>query len=271
MKWYFLCSIFFFLSCPGLIQAPPAAPGSGIPIGSSGSQDFNSSLFPKDPNALGNPNDPNSPNDPENQKNQNLPITLPSNRQWGLVRCDGKSLTTEAFNSNVKSFLSTSSDPRGMTWWVKCDFNNKAFKIWEGGVFIKGQVFFQRNKFNPNSQSQNLNPVERSSYIEIHIIDHIGQPVINTIRMGLVKLSSSIQGQTATLVFKDEKGEVTLEGTVNKNPKINDFTLSGNMSYLNYVDYSGTRLRYGGFLGYFAIPACSFLSCDNSRIAPQGL
>ena len=265
MKWCFLCSIFFFLSCPGLIQAPSAKPGSGIPIG-SGSQDTNNNLSPPgDPNASGNSNDPSSP---ENQKNQNLPFTLPSDRQWGLVRCDGNSLKTDEFNSNVKNFLSTSHDPNKMAWWVKCNFNDTRFRDWKGGVFIRGQVYFQGNKFNPVSQSQNLILAEQS-YIEIHIVDHIQNTVVNPIKMQIVNLSSSISASNVNLVFKDIKGEVALKGAVKRNQKINDFTISGGMSYVNYINFRGTKSNYGGFIGLFEIPACSFLSCGNSYIAPQ--
>ena len=282
MKLCFLCSILFFLSCPGLIQAPSAKPGSNIPIG-TGSQTPNNNLLPENPiekyishceKISQTPNNNLLPGNLSNklkgQQNQNTAITLPSNRQWGLVRCDGKSLKTEAFNSNVKNFLSTSNDPGRMAWWVKCNFNDSKFKNWKGGVFIRGQVFVQSNKSNP--ESQQLIPTEKSSYIEIHILDHIEGIVINPIRMQIVKLSSSISKNTVTLVFKDDKGEVTLKGIVNKNSKINAFTISGNMFYLNYVDHAGTKTNYSGFLGYFEIPVYSFLSCDNRLTAPpQGL
>ena len=268
MKWLFLCSLFLFLSCPGLIQAPPAQPGSGIPIG-SGNQDPNNpadpnnNLYPGHPNAPGDPNNPANPNNPNNPNNQDLPVTLPSDRQWGLVRCDERSWPYLEFNKQLKNFLSTSNDPNRMNWWVKCDFTDQRFKNWKGGVFIRGKISFQRDKFNPVSESQNLHSFGRSSHLEIHIVDHLQKTVITPIRMQLAELSSSISGNNVTLVFKDEKGEITLKGTVNKNPKINDFTVSGDMTFINYVDYKGVSRKYGGFLGYFEIPACSFLDCAN--------
>ena len=271
VKWFLLCSFFLFLSCPGLVQAPPAKPGSGIPI-APGSNDSSNVL--NDPNALypGHPNDPNDPNNLNNPNQKNLPITLPSDRQWGLIRCDKDSWTWENFNQQFKNFLSTSSDPARMNWWLKCDFNDERFKDWKGGVFIKGKTAFQRGKFNPESQSQSLAP-SANSYLEIHLVDHLGKTVIKPIKMSIDELSSSINGNNISLLFKDSKGEVTLEGNISKSLKINDWTISGKATFINYVSYTGnSRQKYGGFLGYFEIPACSFLDCDRQQLSsPRGL
>ena len=277
MKWFFLSSLFLFLSCPGLIQAPPAKPGSGIPISSAGY----SPVIPLDPNNplynLNDPNNPNNPNNPNDSNNsddpdtQNLPITLTSDRNWGLVWCDEQSWSTENFNEQIRSFLSTSYNPKDMKWWIKCNFNDERFKIWKGGVFIRGRVSFQTGRFNPNSPTQNLSPSLGSS-LQIHILDSKGNEVIKPITMNINPLSSSLTGNNIILVFKDEKGEVTLNGTANENKKIKDFTISGNMEFINYIDHLGQSRRFGGFLGYFEIPACSLLDCDRrSTASPESL
>lgn len=255
MKQLFLFIFFlFFVSCPGLIQAPPAEPGSGIPIGI----DKLTPIHPEDQENPGN--------------NQNPPLNLPLNRKWGLVSCEGlENWDFKKFSDTLGRFLSTSADPSSRNWWIKCDFNNPSYKNWKGGFFIRGGVAFQTGKFNPESQSQNLIP-SSSSHLEIHLVDYLGKTVINPIKMNINELSSSITGTNVDFIFKDQKGEVHLQGTAQRNPKINDWTIKGQMSFKNYIYYNSSQVGESGFLGYFEIPACSFLDCERQLSSPpQGL
>jgi len=268
MKCFLFLSVFLFLSCQGYIQQiPPATPGSGIPINNNQSvltEPNNTTLGSN--NSHLNPTN-NNPLNPDPQGNQNKPaITLPSDSGWGLVRCEGREFNYEVFTNNIKRFLSTSTNPNRMNWWIKCNFNDESYQSWKGGVFLRGNVsFLNQAKFDPTNLSQNLKPRQQSSYLEIHIVDYQGNLVINPIRMDkLDELSSSANGNSFTLVFKDDKGEVKLEGRVERNEQRRDWVLSGNMSFTNYIDYRGIETNYNGFIGLFAIPACQFLACKHN-------
>ena len=260
-KWLFLCSMFLFVSCPGLLQAPPATPGSNIPI------TLNPTPSPQLPNNL-NPNN--------NQDTDNL--TLPKDREWGIATCyKDQTLNTEEFNKRLKLFLSASINPNKMNWWVRCDFKTKEYKEWKGGVYLKGTVSFERGAFNPQDQSQSLKPKEGD--IEIHILDSNGniirpnpQNLKNEyIRMRIVPSLSSITGTNVNLVFKDTKGQITLNGPVKWNEKRQEYVISGDLSFTNYTSFNGLGQFYKGQIGYFGIPACSFLTCSNFLSQPDAL
>ena len=247
MKWLFLFSFSFFLSCPGLIQAPPATHGSGIPIGTPTTTT------------------PTTPTDvPKKNKPDTDSMTLLSEYEWGVVKCATNEIKDiEVFNEALRELLSTSLDPASPKWqdkWVKC---NLAYDDWKGNFLIRGNVTFEnRKKFQPKNQTQNLTPTE-SSYIELHIISHHNKPLTEyPIKLEIGKYTdSSINGNNINLTFKDDKGEVNLVGTVDKNERENVLTISGSMSFNNYVRFNGSTPGSRGSLGLFEIRVCSFLDC----------
>ena len=256
MKWSFLFSPLLLLSCSGLIQAPPATPGSKIPIQPS-------------PNS-------NTINTPSTTAQINLKelsvASLPKDRKWGLVKCadsDQEDWNTTAFNEQIRTFLSASANPSTMNFYVRCNWT-EAYKEWKGGFFIKGSVSFQNGDFNPQSTSQNLT-IDANSYIELHIVSHLDRSVISPIKMNIETLESNILNSNINLVFKDDKGKISLIGSVKMNDNIKDFTISGDISFTNFIDWSGTPQNTTGPLGWFEIPACSFLKCSLSSTPPIGL
>ena len=258
MRWIFLLLSFLLLSCEGLTQAPPAIPGSGIPVKSSTPAIPGSGIPVKsspDPavtpaaTAQENPDGPSS-------------ASLPTDRQWGLVRCSNQdNWNTNTFNEQIRLFLSTSTNPNTINFYVKCNWTEE-YKDWQGGFFIKGNVNFENGVFNPQSTSQNLT-ISPSSYIELHIVSHRGINSVEPIKMNIVSQRSRINSNVQ-LVFKDDKGEISLTGSVKMNDNIKDFTISGDISFTNLINWDGRPEITTGPLGWFEIPACSFLQCSHS-------
>ncbi|MBC6415392.1 MAG: hypothetical protein GDA46_03265 [Bdellovibrionales bacterium] len=259
MRWGFVLSLSLFLSCPGLIQAPPATPGSNIPVISNSSPH----------NILSESN--KIPSD------SNLDKTiLPEDRQWGVIICsDEEPWNTSAFNNSIREFLSTSVDPISISsFYIRCSYS-ETYKNWKGGFFIKGKIHFSGQRFNPRASNlQGLKP-DSNSYIELHITTHLGRQLITPLKMIIVPLKSSITPSNITLVFKDQKGEISLSGSVKFNEKIKDFVLSGDLNFTNFTDWRGSKTTKSGFLGWFNIPLCSFLECSSqislSKSLPSGL
>ena len=263
MKWLFLFSFSFFLSCPGLIQAPPAPVGSGIPI-----------------NDVPTPSNPDQKTETETKTTD--AVTLPSlYEEWGLVTClksEEIEKDYQAFTSSLKEFLSTSTNPATQTWWVKCNHKDKAFTDWKGGFFIRGKVTFENRKiFQTENTTQNLTPTQ-SSHIELHITEHSNERlVIKPLILSLKQYSnSSINGNNVYLTFKDKNGEITLSGTIKlkniNNAKKKEPVISGTMSFNNLVRFNGTTPGSSGQIGPFHIRACSFLDCkQKTNSLPEGI
>ena len=242
MKFIFIASLFLLTACQNWIRtAPPATVGSGIPIGYGGPQDYP------------------PPSQTEEPEQESEPI--PPQGNFGDVRCHSSQF--EHFNQQIRNFLSTSFDPNQARYTIKCSkVDNR-----KGGFFIQGKVSFNGQKFDPQSQSQNLT-VSSNSYLEIHIVDITGRAQTQAgqaIRMNIDSYASIIRGQDASLVFKDTKGKVLLNGSISAN-KHNQLVFTGQFEFQNFTTWNGSSQGYQGAIGTFRIPACRFFDCEEQAL-----
>ena len=246
---FFLAVLFLFsTACSELFrQAPPAAVGSGISTG------LNKAHTQQQP--------PPSQTDPEKTKTKSE--TIEPLTDFGGVRCHSSQVTQ--FNNHVRNFLSTSNDPNQAKYFVDCSGNQN----WKGGFFIRGKVEFSGQKFDPQSQSQDLTAAQ-NSYLEIHIVDINGRNVSPTIRMNIDSYASAFEGQNVSLVFQDSKGRVLLNGSVEKDSQ-NRLIFSGSFEFENSITWTGSNQGLSGTLGFFKIAACQFFDCASSTALPDSL
>ena len=257
MKLFLILLAFLLTACGEWFrQAPPAIPGSGIPIHTP------------------NPHSPLPQNPAGTEQNSSAgPLS-----EFGDVRCHSNQITQ--FNREVRNFLSTSHDPNKATYIIKCSPQQNSKK---SGFFIRGKVYFEgHQKFNPQSSDQNLT-VSSNSHLEIHIIDLNGRPVTlqwqnnqgQAIKMNIEPQASTIRGLDVILTFQDQNtqgqalGKVFLDGSVqpdNQNRPI----FSGTFKFENFITWSGSYPGLSGAIGTFRISACHFFDCD-SPILPEVL
>ena len=238
MKFIFIASILFLTACGDWIQqAPPATIGSGIPI------DYNPNF------------NQNSENTNQNSDSDTKPA--PQLSEWGDVRCHSSQVNH--FNQQVRSFLSTSFNPNQARYTIKCS----PVKDWKGGFFLRGKVHFDRQKFDTQSQNQNLT-ASQNSYLEIHIVDITGRAQTQNgqpVRMDIDPYASTVQGQNASLVFRDQKGKVFLNGSVEPNEH-NQLIFTGTFEFQNFTTWNGSNQGHSGSIGIFTISACHFFECS---------
>ena len=244
MRFFLVVLFLFSTACSELFrQAPPATVDSGISTG------LNKAHPQKQPP---------SQTDKETKSEPVEPLT-----DFGSVRCHSSQVTQ--FNNHVRNFLSTSSDPNQAQYLVDCSGNKK----WKGGFFIRGKVEFSGQKFDPQSQSQDLTAAQ-NSYLEIHIVDINNRNVSPTIRMNIDPYASAFEGQNASLVFRDSKGRVLLNGSVEKDSQ-NRLIFSGSLEFENSITWDGSNQGLSGTIGFFKIPACKFFDCASSTALPDSL
>lgn len=236
MKFLFSClcvSLFLLTACGDWMKpAPPASLVLGPPAGS---------------NPIG-----------SNPTTENNPTQAPAKlSNFGDVRCHSDQ--HGMFNEQIKKFLSTSFNPSNARYTVKCAA--KSPQTWKGGFFIKGQVSFRDEKFDAQSQNQSLT-AEQNSFLELHIADITGRSVIHPIKMNIDTYASVVQGQNASLVFRDQKGKVFLNGSVKPN-KHNQLIFTGAFEFENFVNWTGSTEGYKGSIGTFTISACHFFDCSE--------
>ncbi|MCY4321466.1 MAG: hypothetical protein OXC37_03555 [Bdellovibrionaceae bacterium] len=234
MKFILVFLLIFSIACSDVFRtAPPANVGSGIPI-----------VYPTN-----------------NDQNSTTQDNSDSLSEFGDVRCH--SSQANQFNQQVRNFLSTSFDPNRANYIIKCASNQQ----WKGGFFIRGKVYFGDQKFNNQSNSQNLT-VLQNSYLEIHIVDVNNNPITGQgkpIKMNIDTYSSTIRGQNANLVFQDTKGKVFLNGSVGFDNE-NRSLFSGTFEFQNFQTWDGSSSGLSGTLGQFRISACRFFECADSVI-----
>ena len=262
MKFIFIASFFLLTACQDkIITAPSNTVRSGIPIIQG---DIQASL-------------------------PRLPYKEPPLGYWGDVRCH--SSQHKNFNQQVKNFLSTSFDPNQARYTIKCSKTDHRLK---GGFFIWGKIFFDGQKFDPLSQSQNLT-VSSNSHLAIHIVDITGHFQTKTetpiktnndsyasmiqmkipdlkdtkttetpIRINIDRSASIIRGQNASLVFKDTKRKIFMKGSISSNT-YNQLVFTGQFDFQNFRTWSGSSPGYQGSIGTFRIVACRFFDCQEQE------
>ena len=172
-------------------------------------------------------------------------------KEWGVIKCREDQL--ETFNIALRKFLSSTINPSTIST-VNCSKRTDL----KGGIWIKGKVYFENNAvFDPHSSSQNLN-VSTSSHLEIHIKGTDGKQ-IPTITMRAEPYAGTVRGQYATLVFSNQRGQATLDGTIENG------ILSGTFGYENFTTWQGGSRGYKGQMGVFSIYPCGGLfTCQTS-------
>lgn len=174
--------------------------------------------------------------------------------KWGVLKCHTVNQEEmNQFNINLKHFLSTKIDPKTINSGFSCTATLK------GGVFIRGQVDLPREEsYDPTSRNQQiyLNNDSNKSYLEFHFESYHG-PNIQPFRMNFDY--GSINGQVIVLTFQDQKGLVTLDGSVSNG------IFKGTLSFENYITFSGQRPGVKGPLSAFAIPVCQLIECATTN------
>ena len=222
---------------------------------------------------------------------QQLPSTGVEVTKWGVVKCsddgDGDKKTYfEDFNEKLRSFLQASVDNCNQRInLVKCAFSSYDRNL-KGGFFIRGNVLFEnRELLDLKNPSQTLVPNPKS-VLDLHILDHLGQLITNY-QKKIDAIETRIRTPSSiSLVFRDEKGKITLNGGIQQpgssqahqgaqntasnaqqNPPIpanSPALFTGDFQFYNFIDCSGS-IRGGaeGKVGRFSIPACSLFDCQK--------
>ena len=202
---------------------------------------------PKDPNHIPTQTyqkpvtNPNNPTNPTTSGTKN-----PSS--WGIVKCN-RIEDFQAFNLQVRQFLSTSENPNNLPG-ISCTNDHP------GGFFFKGSIVFEGDaKF---SKSGTTLHVHESSYIEIHVTDGKNKPILKKpIELFAAPVAGKVSPEgLAVLNFKDSKGEVSLEGEVEE-----EF-FTGKFKYKNYTTWEGAATGLSGTIGPFKIRTCMFFKCS---------
>lgn len=188
-----------------------------------------------------------NPNDPTNSTTPGAKNTS----SWGIVKCN-RIEDFQDFNLQVRRFLSTSENPNNLPG-ISCT-NDRP-----GGFFFRGSITFKGDvKFSKSSNSSATFYVHENSYIEIHVTDGKNRPIL---KKPIELFSAPVAGQIspeglAVLNFKDQKGEVSLEGEVGE-----EF-FTGEFKYKNYTDWEGAATGFEGKIGPFKIRTCMFFKCN---------
>lgn len=202
------------------------------------------------------PVDVSSPLNPSNPPASSPPPDEPQapsvTSEWGILQCHHTQI--EAFNVQLKKFLSGYTNPANMTSWLfKCSKQSS----WKGGVWIRGNVSFTDGLYS-HPFSQNLSEISEDSYLELHIVNSQELPIA-ILKMTPIPYGSKIEGSHITLGFQDAVGKIFLSG-----PVAEDGVFSGDFIYENLRTWQGTAGGYTGNIGRFSIPICSLLDCSTS-------
>ena len=268
MRFFYLFVFgLLFFACEAFKKAPPArGPASGLPPISDGSDPYFYDRYPpgtgpdqslydpsRDPfnNSTHGPSGGSSqnPTGGSAQNSSNDPSQDPSvpKTEWGVLKCHESQV--QVFNEELRKFLSPTIDPARISA-VNCTGR----KDLKGGVWIRGRINFENSAVYDLNSNQELN-VSTDSYLEIHVVDITGRPVV-AFRMNAVPFGGSVQGNYVALAFQDGKSKVYIDGTVEDN-----YILSGTFRYENFTTRHGGAQGYSGQLGFHSIHVCSLLNC----------
>ena len=173
--------------------------------------------------------------------------------EWGRITCDELKSPDRAernlqFNKEIRKFLQNllQSDVNNIPL-INCPESSDS----EGGVWIKGQVYFENGGYFDFSRTTQSLVISSNSYLELYIFGP-GDQTIQAFKIEVDRNNSYITGRQLTLVFfEDAIGQLILDGTVE-----NDF-FSGKLSYNQF----SIGNEYSGSIGKFSIYACKFLTC----------
>ena len=196
---------------------------------------FNNTFMQPIPNTMGrNPNMPAGPG------------ACPTGSSvWGGVTCQGSN--SQPFRDFLSSTLDVYDDRNSRVGDISCTPGNNQGFLFQLQVVLSGIVDLGGNNDDLNMQN--------SSELRFKIIDNPpagfsgdSGPVANLTLRGR---RGTLSGRDANFVFEDDKGTVTIKGTLN-NP---NFT--GTMEFQNRVYWDGAASNAGGVLGNFSISACA--------------
>lgn len=146
------------------------------------------------------------------------------------------------FNTALKHFVSSNMNPQNLG-----TVNTK------GAVVVQGQV-------NVGSGNQ----VTTDSWFEIIISDSfVGKAdaqgeIYEPVRVHIPFREGYVSGNTAKLVFADDYGSVTMDGTFDNN------FFKGSLSFVNTKIYDGApaaETPHNGTIGGFSVSTCGFFRC----------
>lgn len=127
--------------------------------------------------------------------------------EWGGVTCP-RGADDQAFRDFLSSGTDVYNERRPVLGRISCTPSNNQ------GFLIRAQVNLL-GQFNSNGDNQNIPMQAQSSYLEVKIFDGPlpVQKEHDFIKFRIEGSEGVVQGNQANLVFADEKGVVTLEGS----------------------------------------------------------
>ena len=162
--------------------------------------------------------------------NRGVPNAIPdatntNMNEWGGVTCARGSSRDQIFRDFLSSGIEVYDERKNPLGEISCTPGNQRGFLMKARVTLLGQ-------FNASGSNPSISMQTQTSSLEIHIFDGPvprGKQVEGPITITMRGKSGTVSSNQAHLVFEDEKGSVTLEGTFNNN----EFT--GTISFINNV------------------------------------
>ncbi len=176
---------------------------------------------------------------------------------WGGITCASSSNRDQSFREFLSSgtLITGRTDNLGPLGEISCQPGNS------GGVLFKITAPVNGN-FNPAGGNPDLIMQSSGAQLHLHVIHkpvNEGQESVfdGPITAQIQGVNGNVNGNTATLIFEDDKGSVTFKGNFNVNWYQGTVRYDNNVKKCSSYDSNCNKFAGAkGTLGQFRIPTC---------------